>query len=63
MSKTPVPSGSEGKTMKEFRPDWEELANEHPECRCFIEFAYENYEQFQKYLRDTIKAFVKKVEA
>lgn len=28
------------------RPDWEKLANEHPECRCFIEFAYENRDEF-----------------
>lgn len=33
------------------RPDWERLAKEHPECRCFIEFAYANRDEFYSYLK------------
>ena len=45
--------------MSEGRPDWEELALKYPECRCFIEFAYENYGQFRDYLIKTIEEATK----
>jgi len=49
--------------MSEARPDWEELALKYPECRCFIEFAYENYGQFRDYLIKTIEEATKEAKA
>jgi len=42
------------------RPDWEELANENQECRCFLEFAYDNYEQFQEWIKKEVAKEVNK---
>ena len=40
------------------RPDWEELANEHQECRCFIEFCYLHYDEFEKWIDKQVNGFI-----
>jgi len=38
------------------REDWEELAKEHSECRCFIEFADRHKKEFYAFLNEVLKA-------